>query len=398
MTITETATTQPTCPADVLANTTALVPLLRENSVAAEGARQVPDENIAALTAAGVFRLTLPRNRGGFEATVAEQNEVLAEVARGCPSTGWVCALVNAMNWLFGLFPDEAQDELYSTPDLRGAGVFAPTGKGQRQTDGSVVVNGRWGWNTGSAHAQWAGLGVMVEEPDGSVAPQFVLMPYSQLGHLDDWDASGMAGTGSRTTTAENVVVPPHRLLSIENLAFAHYPGSTQSAENPYFSIPGVPYFIAASGGVPVGIARGAFDVFGERLPGRTITYTEYGSQAEAPITHLQVAEATLQLFSAESHMREASRLVDEHLHGDLTLEHRAAIRGHVGHGTKLARESVRILFEASGASAIQTSVPIQRYHRDAQALSLHALLQPNTNTELYGRVLLGLPPNTTFV
>ncbi|MGW5152781.1 acyl-CoA dehydrogenase family protein [Rhodococcus koreensis] len=382
---------------DVLARVQDLVPFLRANAAETEMLRQVPEKNIGALADAGVFRLTLPKSRGGFEASIAEQNAVLAEVARGCPSTGWVCTLINSVNWMIALFPDQAQEEVFSVPGVRAAGVFAPTGKGKRQ-NGGVLINGRWGWNTGSPNAHWAGLAALVEEEDGSVAPQFVLIPYSELDYEDDWYSSGLAGTGSRTTVAKDVFVPNHRVLSVQNLATAQYPGSTLSAENPYFRTPGVPVFIAASAGAPVGIARGAMDVFLERLPGRTITYTEYASQIEAPLTHHQVAEVKLKLFSAEAHTARAGALIDEHVGKELTLEDRAAIRGHAGHSIKLARESVEILFQASGASAIQSSVPIQRYHRDIQSLSLHALMQPNTNTELYGRVLLGLSPNTTFL
>jgi alkylation response protein AidB-like acyl-CoA dehydrogenase len=395
----ESLITEPTTFADVLANATALIPFLREGASAAEEARQIPDDTIDALAAAGVFRLTLPKDQGGFEASMTELNEVLAEIARGCPSTGWVATLTTAANWIVGLFPDQAQQEVYDTPGLRAAGVFAPTGTGKRQSDGSVIVNGRWGWNTGSPNAHWAGLGVMIEELDSSVAPQFVLIPYTELDYVDDWYSSGLAGTGSRSTLATDVSVPEHRIVSVENIALGNYPNNSRATSNPYFRQPGVPVFIAGSVGALIGIARGALDVFLERLPGRTITYTDYASQAEAPITHLQVAEAKLILHSAEAHANRASELTDGSVIGDdLTMLDRAAIRGHVGHAAKLARDAVTILFQASGASAIHTSVPIQRYHRDIHSLALHALLQPNTNTELYGRVLLGLPPNTTFL
>ena len=60
-----------------------------------------------------------------------------------------------------------------------------------------------------------------------------------------------------------------------------------------------------------------------------------------------------------------------------------------------LAREAVDTLFFASGASSIQAQVPIQRFHRDIQALANHAIMHAPTAMELYGRVLCGLEPNT---
>ncbi|HVW40638.1 MAG TPA: acyl-CoA dehydrogenase family protein [Amycolatopsis sp.] len=374
----------------------ALVPVLRANAERTEAERRVPDDNIEALRAAGVFKLSLPRQHGGLEASLADQIEVTAQIARGCPSTSWVTTISLAVSWMVGVFPDQGRQEVYETPDLCMAGVFAPTAKGER-VSGGVVVSGRWGWNTGSPNAHWAGMAALVKERDGSVSPQFLLIPYSELTVLDDWYSSGLAGTGSNTTVADNVFVPDHRIRSVLDLATANYPDSSLAATNSYFAKPGVPVFIAGSTGTPQGIARGATDVFLERLPGRKITYTEYEEQAQAPITHHQVAEAHLKTTSLDAHVAKTASLIDD-CDGELTVEARAGVRGHTGHVTRLAREIVEILFQASGASAIQTSVPIQRYHRDIQSLALHALMQPNTNSELLGRVLLGLSPDTTFL
>jgi len=64
----------------------------------------------------------------------------------------------------------------------------------------------------------------------------------------------------------------------------------------------------------------------------------------------------------------------------------------------RLAKESIDILALASGGSSIYRDVPIQRIARDIQAVNLHALMNPTTNTELYGRVLCGLEPNTLYI
>jgi hypothetical protein len=42
--------------------------------------------------------------------------------------------------------------------------------------------------------------------------------------------------------------------------------------------------------------------------------------------------------------------------------------------------------------------VPIQRITRDVQSVSLHALMHPDTNLELHGRILCGLEPNTYYL
>jgi alkylation response protein AidB-like acyl-CoA dehydrogenase len=149
------------------------------------------------------------------------------------------------------------------------------------------------------------------------------------------------------------------------------------------------------AGGTPVGIARAALEAFGERLPGRPITYTTYANKAEAPVTHLQIGEAALKIDSADAHMRLACRTLDRSAGVKPSTLARVKARAHVSAATGLAREAVDLLFYSSGASAIQSHVPIQRLQRDMQALANHAIMHPQTTTETYGRVLCGLEPNT---
>src|ERR1700733_9898497 len=99
-----------------------LVPFLRANARQTEADRRVPDANMDALAEAGVFRLARPRSRGGIEASLAVQNEVLSEIARGCPSTSWVSTISVAASWLTAKLPDRGQDEIYAstTPAMSG--------------------------------------------------------------------------------------------------------------------------------------------------------------------------------------------------------------------------------------------------------------------------------------
>jgi alkylation response protein AidB-like acyl-CoA dehydrogenase len=219
----------------------------------------------------------------------------------------------------------------------------------------------------------------------------------SELTILDDWYASGMAGTGSNTVVAEDVFVPTHRSVLLPEMVEGRYP-ERHNSDNPYANYPLVPVLIVNAGGTPVGTARGALDAFMERLPGRPITFTNYTSQSDAPVTHLQLGEAALKIESADAHVHRACEILDGHPGGAMSLEARIKCRAHISYSTGLSREVVDTLFFASGASAIQPHVPIQRFQRDIQALSNHAIMSPSTTTELYGRFLCGLEPNTTLV
>jgi 3-hydroxy-9,10-secoandrosta-1,3,5(10)-triene-9,17-dione monooxygenase len=373
---------------ELVERATSLIPLLRNAAPAAEKARRVPQESLDALSAAGIFKMTAPKIYGGVEADFQTQCNVLAEIARGCPSTSWVATIYSAMSWMVGVFPDETQEEIYANRDPRIAGVFSPTGTAVRKDEG-FVVNGRWPFNTGCHGATWTVLNVLVGE-----MPTCMIARSADLKILDDWYATGMSATGSNTVVAENVLVPARRTMPLPDMLEGKYP-ARHNAGNPYFKYPLAPVLTVNAGGTPLGIARGAWDIFTERLPGRGITYTTYTNKAEAPVTHLQMAEASLKIDSSNAHVRLATSLLDEARNGSLTMQERVKARAHIAYSTGLAREATDILFYASGASSIQEHMAIQRYQRDIQALSNHAIMHPQTGLELYGRILCGLPPNT---
>jgi alkylation response protein AidB-like acyl-CoA dehydrogenase len=370
----------------------ALVPLLRERAPAAEKARRVSDASFDALSEAGIFSMTAPKRYGGAEVDFQTQCDVLANLARGCPSTSWVATIYSAMSWLVGTFPDQAQDEIFADRDPRISGVFSPTGTGVPR-DGGLMVSGRWGFNTGCHGARWTVMNAVVGTGAEAV-PTCVIARSSELTILDDWYATGMSATGSNTIVADNVFVPAHRCLRLPDMLEARLP-ARHNADNPYFNYPLSPVLTVNAGGTPLGMAQGALEEFRARLPGRGIAYTFYTNKAEAPVTHLQLADAALMLESADAHVRRAAALLDSHISGPMSLDARVKSRAHIAYAMGLTRQSVDTLFYASGASSIQTHMPIQRFQRDVQALANHAIMHTQTALELYGRVLCGLPPNT---
>ena len=370
----------------------ALVPLLLERAPAAEQSRRVSDASFDALSDAGIFSMTAPKRYGGAEVDFETQCEVLAHLARGCPSTSWVATIFSAMSWLVGTFPDQAQDEIFADRDPRISGVFSPTGTGVPK-DGGLVVSGRWGFNTGCHGARWTVLNAVVGTGAEAV-PTCVIARSRELTIIDDWYATGMSATGSNTIVADNVFVPGYRCLGLPDMLEARLP-ARHNAGNSYFNYPLSPVLTVNAGGTPLGMARGALEEFRSRLPGRGIAYTFYTNKAEAPVTHLQLADAALTLESADAHVRRAAALLDRHTGGPMSLDSRVKSRAHIAFAMGLARQSVDTLFYASGASSIQTHVPIQRFQRDVQALANHAIMHTQTALELYGRVLCGLPPNT---
>lgn len=375
-----------------------LVPLLQKHARWAEDNRRLHEEVVEGLSDAGVFKLRRPKRYGGYEADTRTLVDVATELGRGDGSASWVGSVYWIPGWMACLFPDEVQDEVFSTPDTRVCGTLSPSAMASA-ADGGVTVTGKWQFISGAHHAHWQEIIAIFVPPEGEPYPIMALVPMSDLLVVDDWHTAGLKGTGSISTVARDVFIPQERVLPLPAVLQGQT-ASKANAESPIYRVPLLPTAAASSVGTMVGLARGAMDTFLNRLPNRKITYTGYESQKDAPITHFQVAEAAQKIDQAEFHAHRLATLVDtKGVEGsEWKLEERARARADLGTVVKLAKETVDILASASGGSSIYLDVPIQRYARDVNAINQHALMHPNTNAELYGRVLCGLEPNTLYI
>ncbi|RFU39208.1 acyl-CoA dehydrogenase [Actinomadura logoneensis] len=375
----------------------ALVPALADRAAWSEQHRRLHDDTVRALSEAGFFRLRLPARYGGLEADARTVVDVLAELARGDASAAWIAGVNAITTWMAGLLPDAVQDEVFAEPDTRLCGTLSPTGMCV-PAEGGLVLNGKWTFISGAHHARWQVVVAMAPAPDGSFWPVMTVVPMSELTVVDDWDTSGLRGTGSVSTVAENVFVPERRVLPLP-LVLAEQYASEANAASPVWRAPLLPTASALSVGTAVGLAVAARDRFLDRLPTRKITYTAYEQQAEAPVTHLRLAEADMKIDEAFFHARRLAGTLDaKSAAGEpWTPVERARARADMGRAVRLAREAGDLLNDASGGSSIYAGEPIQRIARDLHAITMHALMNPDTNDELYGRVLCGLEPNTLY-
>ncbi|MEU8261628.1 acyl-CoA dehydrogenase family protein [Micromonospora sp. NPDC048999] len=375
-----------------------LAPLLRSHAAWGEQNRRVHDESIEALTDAGIFRMRMPQGYGGFESDAATMVAVASELARHDASAAWTASVSWITTWMVGLFPDEVQDEVFATPDLRTCGTLSPSALAE-PVDGGFRFTGRWGFVSGALHSQWQVLVAMTPTPDGRQMPVLALARVADLRIVDDWDTEGLRGSGSVSTVAENIFVPAAWVLPLPAVLQEQY-ASRRNADARIFRGPLLPTASASSVGVAIGLARAAIEAFQQRLPNRKITYTTYDDQRDAPITHLQLADATLTADAAQFHAERVAALLDTK-NADAaqwTLLERTRARADMGRACELAQHAVGVLRRASGGSSIYRTVPIQQIFRDVQAINLHALMHPDTNLELYGRVLCGLEPNTFYL
>jgi len=388
----------PPSDAGLVARVQELQPLLRERALRTEQERRVSAEVVSALTDAGVYRMNVPRRYGGYQSRLSTQVEVLGEIAAGCGSTGFMALIQAGCSYVAALFPDEAQDEIFTGPDVRVGGTLIPDAVAVA-TDGGYLVNGTSGFATGCQNADWHLLTARVESDGGPPEVLWTAVPMSDLEILDDWYVSGLAGSGSNSVVARDVFVPAHRILPVGQLLAGGFPSKT-NADDPFYRMPVLMLFCAWTAPNALGPARAALAEFTERIHRRGITYTFHERQYEAGVTHLQVAEAALKISCAELLTAEFVARIESAADNDepYTQADRARIRAQSGYTTRLCKEAVDLMASASGASSLHRDVPVQRAVRDLHALSLHSFVNPSTNLELYGRVLSGLDAGTPFL
>ncbi len=376
-----------------------IVPVLRANAVWGDHNRRLADETADAMVGAGVARMLVPSQYGGYEADARTIVDVGIQLGRGDGSAAFCASAWWAQSWALAHFPDHVQDEIFgASPDVRVCGTLVPNGKGEITKDG-VVVSGEWSFNSGAWHSTWKFLNTMALNPAGEMEPIAAVVPISELEVVDDWDVAGLRGTGSVTMIARDVFIPRERYQWMSAVARQEF-DSVRNAGTPCYRGPIVGVLSNIGTGKMVGLAQAAREFFLDRIHKRGVPHTPYQTQAEWPITHVEVAVADLKIDEAEYHARRLADLVDHKAYNNepYTMRERTYCRVAQGRVSELCLDAVNIYNLAAGASGIYTSMPIQRIQRDLQAMNLHAIYVPVKNYELYGRVLCGLEPNSLFV
>ena len=90
---------------------------LRERQALTERLTHVSAEMHEAFLRAGFYRMVQPRRFGGYQFSLRTFDQVIIEIARGCPSTGWQLSLASGHAIVIGgRFGEQAQAEIFG-PD-----------------------------------------------------------------------------------------------------------------------------------------------------------------------------------------------------------------------------------------------------------------------------------------
>ncbi|GAA3226390.1 acyl-CoA dehydrogenase family protein [Actinocorallia longicatena] len=376
----------------------------RERAGRTERDRRVPAETVAELRDAGFFGLLRPRAHGGREADFGELVRHVLTLSAACPSTGWVCGLFAAHQWLLAGFGRQAQDEVWKDdPDALICGSYAPTGIARSDDDGGYRISGGWSFSSGSDHATWAVCASFLPTEQGvRGAPAFFLVPASDFTVRDDWHVAGLAGTGSKTLELEDVHVPAHRTLLLSDITAGTTPGAALYPANPGYGVPMLCHIPSCLAAVAVGAAAGALEDF-QLMAGTRRTrgaLAGAGSRIAGFATvQLRVAEAAASVDAARDLLLRDLGLRLATVRGGtaVSVEERLLSRRGQAFAVALAVRAVEAVNGATGGQGLSLDNPIQRAWRDTSAVSRHISLNWDAVGTMIGQSALGLDPQGQY-
>jgi 3-hydroxy-9,10-secoandrosta-1,3,5(10)-triene-9,17-dione monooxygenase len=376
--------------AELWARAQALLPKLRERAARTEELRRLPDETLRDFHDAELFRIHQPRRVGGAELEFAAVVTFGALLARACASTSWVWVNYAAHHMMLGMFPREAQNEIWNASrDALIASSFVFPAARARKVEGGYVISGRWPFSSGVAPSEWnmlAGLAVLDE--NAPPEQRVFLLHKSQYKVIDNWFAGGLRGTGSMDVEAKEQFVPEHRTLAVADTKGGPTPGSAVNP-GPLFQMPVFALFPYMLSGVPLGIAEGLIDDYGPksgRMTGARV--------AEIQSTQIRLGEATAYARASRlvqlTNCREAQQLIEAGEVPDIRTKVRYRLEG--AYAVEWAVRAVDVMFALMGAGGLYEAGPAPRAFRDAHAVKQHFSFNTDIASTTYGRVALGLP------
>ncbi|RPI52956.1 MAG: hydroxylase [Acidobacteria bacterium] len=375
----------------IVGNIRHLVPTIRARRNDIEQARRLPADVAAALRQTGIFSLGVPRAIGGEEASPIELMQAIETVAAADGSAGW-CAMIGLSgNLSAGYMNERGAKETWSDPAAPTAGIAAPAGTAVR-VDGGVRVGGRWSFASGITHCDWVWAGCMVMDNGKPhmtpMGPEIVhvSMPVKEVQIHDTWHVSGLCGTGSNDFSATDIFIPNHRIFALLD------PSGHRS--EPLYRMPPLSLFVFQVGSVSLGIARAALDDLTQMAQSKMPTmYTT--PLADRPVAQIQLARAEAALGGARAFLYSTAEEMWNTVTAGKPVSSRqlALARVAASHAVETGASVTRTANTLAGGSAIYTKSPMQRYARDAEAVTHHFTAAPHVWEEA-GRVLLGRQPN----
>jgi 3-hydroxy-9,10-secoandrosta-1,3,5(10)-triene-9,17-dione monooxygenase len=369
----------------------ALLDTLRQRQAECEALGRLPEATNDEFLQAGFYRILQPRRFGGYEFDMGTFVKVMIEVARGCPSSGWVLALTGGHAIMVSaFFPEQAQVDVYGPEgDFRGPSRTTPIAA--VEVDGGYKVSGGWDYVSGCDIATHVVGGIRV----GEAPPLLAIVDRADCHIVDNWNPIGMRGTGSRRVVVDDAFVPRHRAILPPRDAFnsRNAPGRQVHRNSMYVAGRLTSVLFEEMAAVAVGVARGALDVYERELCATRLSLPPFQLRSESAEYQrhfgdawamIQVAEATVLKIAAD-YMEFARQDAEEGI--PFSDERDLQLQLLEQYATRMAGDAVDLMFRTAGTHVAQSDSMLQRYFRDMAVIKTHIAAQTDRGAESFGRM-----------
>lgn len=384
----------------LLATADDLAGRLRAAQVECADLRHLPQSLAQALADAGLYRMFTPHHLGGHEVDVGTFVQVIERLARANASAAWCTFISCTAAIVAGYLPEEEAREIFSLPDLKLAGVFAPRGRAvAAEQDGvaGYIINGSWPWGSGSHNADFISGGCLVIDeqgkaettPDGAPNVRLAIFKADQVNLIDNWHVLGMRGSGSNEFDVREVFVPRSRMVSLL---------TDKPRDGALYKFPVFCLLAVGIASVALGVARQAIDslisLANEKTPqGSARLLAERASTQE----HVARCEARLRAATAFLQASVEAAWQASLAPGAISTELKRDIRLSTTFATEEAASIVDRMHRMAGGSSVFETSPLEHCLRDVHVATQHMMVSESTY-EVVGRLFLGLPTNVAML
>ncbi|MEZ0075095.1 acyl-CoA dehydrogenase family protein [Planotetraspora sp. GP83] len=370
-------------PDEMVARAEAIAPTLVELQAETEERTFYGEDVHEQFARAGFYRILVPRRYGGYEFGIDTFMRVTMTLTRGCPSTGWMYCLGAAHALAVAtLFDERTQDEVFgSGGDFICPATVVPSGTAERTEDGGWVLNGTWGYCSGSPYAtHFVGHTLVSPEDGGPPEPMMFIAPRSEWTRLDDWGkALGLKGSGSHSIKIENGRIPDHFVIRTHMSQVSvreGTPGRTLHG-NPLYGGGQLSFMVLEDAVLAVGMAQGALDAYEDIMRTRMTPFPPIVPRIEDPDYQFLYGQAAGMIAMAEAATVDAIRQWRETTDrgpAAVTQEQEMRLAAICSEVVQVCWRAVKEhLFPTAGSSAVRHGERIERVWRDMSMFATHA-------------------------
>ncbi|AQY65689.1 flavin-dependent monooxygenase [Pseudomonas veronii] len=361
---------------ELISRARAMIPMLRQRAKLGDEHRNLPQETINDIEAAGLFRILQPKRYGGYELSPKVFYDVVMALAEGDMSVGWVYSVVAVHAWQMALFDDRAAQDVWGKDSsTRISSSYMPTGRAT-PVEGGFMFSGRWGYSSGCDHCEWVFLGGLVQQPEGQpMDARTWLIPRKDYEIVDTWHTAGLKGTGSKDIVINDVFVPEYRTHKMFDGFTCNSPGN-QWNTSPLYRMPFGQVFSRAVSTAAIGALRGMLDCF---LETAKVRVNVVGIKTnEDPTAQLIIAEASNAIDELSLVLKRNFDALEGYAErGEVPpIEERVKYRFQASFPPERVSYLASRLFKAAGGAAVFTNNPYGRFLADINVGRQHAANQ----------------------